>query len=147
MQSDSVDENDCKKAKDHIYTQIGNGWEYSAHYQNHDLRSPVTSWAVFNIGGGPMVARLGIISGIGRRDAAVHDFEIKVKSRGVFQNVTGLTVLSDFSTAVAFGNRVNTSREFQIQLSFDPIIEVEAVKLTMYATKISRMQNIIIRSF
>merc|ERR1719238_1769893 len=83
LASDSATEKGCELAFDEVTTQTQNGWV------NHPTQSAgAPSWAIFNIGGGPEVNRVGIYTGIGKKGHSINDFKIEIKAGGAFVEVT-----------------------------------------------------------
>jgi hypothetical protein len=132
--SSSASEQECHYAFDGSITNANNGWV------NHPYGSFVVdgkpSWVVFNIGKAPEVSRVGIVSGIGRKDHSITEFMLEVKTGGVYEEVSGIVFLPVGHTTVSnqqiMGNRAKCNGSDVLQIAFTPVFAVEAIKFHVF---------------
>jgi hypothetical protein len=143
--SDSASEKECHYAFDGITTQANNGW------LEHPMAELKSSWIVVNVGNAPEVSRIGIISGIGREDHSINDFEVEVKTSGIFEEVTNLRFLQTVTNIATgqkiAGNRASCDGQNLLQLSFTPVYGTEAVKLTVHGSNDAGDNNAVLNEF
>ena len=101
-------------------------WAWSSH---------VPAWAEFRFGTDQSLAELTIISGVKRENHHITSFKVTVKRDGSWVDLENVGVKDVSGAVIGIGGNITLSQgQERLDLTFDQVHQVSAVKLTVFDT-------------